>query len=194
MFLVDHFGTPSLSPVNLPNLTTLTYTRYGVRHGDKKRSLFDSVVIGRRKRLIHTRAHYHPYVLEISVTSKTKRGITLNVGTVQEPSRSCLMTPTLKIDGRGRITTRNRRFLRRFTPASVYIGAPVSPTFLTTIPTTGSAYPQPTCDSPETVENERSDNPLMPLVQTRPETPAPGRLQRNRHPPRRYEPETGRWI
>ncbi|XP_077359925.1 uncharacterized protein LOC144005545 [Festucalex cinctus] len=136
----------------------------------------------------------------------------------------------VKVDGSGRLTLRNRRFLRAFTPAAPCIGQPPSgslplplaqvlvPPSVLTGPVVSRVNPRLPNDVPrdsasDVVVPAPSDGPPVGLVARGdpvavdaapaattppsrsppllPPTPHPCRVRR---PPRRYEPESGRWI
>ena len=97
---------------------------------------------------------------------------------------------SLKVDGSGRITRRNRRFLRKFTPAATTMHpAPAGP----------SAPPMMAPPAPA----GPSAPPMMAPTNARPSAspphsnPAPithRRQKRVSRPPKRYDPESGRWV
>ena len=142
----------------------------------------------------------------------------------------------IKVDGSGRLTLRNRRFLRAYTPATPYIDQGIVPA-----PTTAeSDPPKPPSPSPPTTPLVKShtrppapqyidhadsmtlppldslqnaptieDIPPVPVAMAIPEAsePAPSavseqrpvphmmtRPKRVRRAPKRYEPESGRWV
>ncbi|XP_077352448.1 uncharacterized protein LOC144001771 [Festucalex cinctus] len=136
----------------------------------------------------------------------------------------------VKVDGSGRLTLRNRRFLRAFTPAAPCIGQPPSgslplplaqvlvPPSVLTGPVVSRVNPRLPNDVPRDSASDvdvpaPSDGPPVGLVARGvpvavdaapaattppsrsppllPPTPHPCRVRR---PPRRYEPESGRWI
>ena len=77
----------------------------------------------------------------------------------------------VKVDGSGRITRRNRKFLRKFTP----------------VETTVSECPPPPIS-----------NPLVETTTSPPSPPSPPdlprRSSRQTHPPPSYDADSGRWI
>ena len=136
----------------------------------------------------------------------------------------------VKVHGSGRLTLRNRRFLRAYTPATPSIpwqhvaspqpatGAehcpspshqsPVAPQShprellqpTTVLPRSVPTYepPSPEATSPPTANESPTcrdvqDAPkfAVPASQPQDRSPRPCRVRR---PPKRYEPETGRWI
>ena len=127
----------------------------------------------------------------------------------------------VKVDGSGRLTLRNRRFLRAYTPATPSLPqGPTAEPHLTRIGDQAPAPPPPAAVEPIPVDAPTTDettppNRLLPLTTTpaspaqvptdhscpgpssAPETPAPDqqpRPRRVRQPPKHYEPETGQWI
>ena len=124
----------------------------------------------------------------------------------------------VKVDGTGRVTLRNRRFLRKFTPATVDIARSDPP------PVQSETPPTPVCQQPtatipiqdvlppplSTVDNPPTQDSTSapqqgttevfpdvcasddPPVETRP-PPEPRRGQRDRAPAKHYVPETGTW-
>ena len=148
----------------------------------------------------------------------------------------------VKVDGSGRVTLRNRRFLRAYTPATPSIRSqqptasqlPTSsadqclnpPPSLPTLQTPQST--QPTAATPNNPNVVQAPAPLSPLTPARPTqvdspnldaqsrdlqlptspdedssmppTPPPlppepvPRPRRISRPPKRYEPETGKWV
>ena len=148
----------------------------------------------------------------------------------------------VKVDGSGRITLRNRRFLRAYTPATPSIRSqqptasqlptssadqcPNPPPSVPTLQTPQST--QPTAATPNNPNMVQAPAPLSPLTPARPTqvdssnldaqsrdlqlptspdedssmppTPPPlppepvPRPRRISRPPKRYEPETGKWI
>ena len=130
----------------------------------------------------------------------------------------------VKIDGTGRLTKRNRRFLRQFVRASPSLGAPLqerhsvqlSPPQTVDPPTLSGPEPADTakpthehCDDATPHHIDTSPGPSCPpqlefdnqdtahqLVEN-PCSPTPatsGRPQRTIRAPQRYEPETGKWV
>ena len=122
----------------------------------------------------------------------------------------------VKVDGSGRVTLRNRRFLRPYTPATPYIAnrappsrpveaqpqrieVPMSPP-----PTPAQAEPPtPESPNPDVAPMVLSPSPVNPPLiecdpadaQQQPETPAVAiRPRRETRAPKRYEPETGTWV
>ena len=128
----------------------------------------------------------------------------------------------VKVDGSGRLSLRNRRFLRAYTPATPYIGTvPPSPSRehkepclpKPSIPaqpsqTTGSSTTSEAAhETPLAEENHAQEPPdhEVPTAATPTDNaePAPqstdaqtghARPHRDRRPPKRYEPETGNWT
>ena len=121
----------------------------------------------------------------------------------------------VKVDGSGRLTSRNRRFLRAYTPATPCI-APANPPSSCHQRATPPATPAEP-DIPPTLEDLslRPTHALPPeddspsdahpdarndLTTSGPPTPQHGlqasspRPRRVRQPPKRFEPETGKWI
>ena len=148
----------------------------------------------------------------------------------------------VKVDGSGRITLRNRRFLRAYTPATPSIRSqqptasqlptssanqcPNPPPSVPTLQTPQST--QPTAATPNNPNVVQAPAPLSPLTPARPTqvnspnldaqsrdlqlptspdedssmppTPPPlppepvPRPRRISRPPKRYEPETGKWV
>lgn len=95
---------------------------------------------------------------------------------------------TLKIDGTGRLTRRNRRFLRKYQPLmSASQPYPSSPP---------STYPFNFCNTNKECNNENKDlNQTHSQPQNNEVTyPCLRRSSRVRRPPKRYIPETGRWT
>ena len=151
----------------------------------------------------------------------------------------------VKVDGSGRLTLRNRRFLRAYTlanpsidqrpkahqpppfneanqkqclpccPPEPRLQTLTHPTYLqgnspslvaprststgiSPLPTTGSPAPSHVPlpnESPETkpMDNEPEVEPSATQV-VAPQSPQPSRPSRERRPPKRFEPETGRWL
>lgn len=119
----------------------------------------------------------------------------------------------VKVDGSGRLTLRNRRFLRAFTPATTFVRQhpPASP-LPSLVPEReaphnqqGPAVPQelPLAPASQHLDMAPASSPERPapLVVTPigpspvpPLSPLPMRPGRVRRPPRRYEPETGQWV
>ncbi len=120
----------------------------------------------------------------------------------------------VKVDGSGRLTLRNRRFLRVFTPATPTIAFPpdVTPPCVSTSAakhtpaTTSNPSPTPTALTslnperqapPNNIAPELADRTPVPLLPKPEPCPASPIRQRSRRTPqsrRIYEPETGRWI
>ncbi len=120
----------------------------------------------------------------------------------------------VKVDGSGRLTLRNRRFLRVFTPATPTIAFPpdVTPPCVSTPAakhapaTTSNPSPTPTAltslnperqATPSHIAPELADRtsvPLLPEPEPCPASPICQRSRRTPQPRRIYEPETGRWI
>ena len=128
---------------------------------------------------------------------------------------------TVKIDGTGRLTRRNRQFLRRFVPASTIIQGPspmqlqrptadiTTPRPIQTAENSSSAdasgreeddqeHPYPPTSMPPTPSYapdhdppSDSDSGSSALVS---ESEAPRRSQRQRRPPLRYSAATGEWL
>lgn len=126
----------------------------------------------------------------------------------------------VKVDGSGRLTLRNRRFLRVFTPVASQIRsnqpmttdtspdthtstpctrkvpaekAPVTPP-QTILPDKDGAHEGEPVSSPIPVDTP-SSIPSSPQATEEQAPPTlPQRPGRERRPPRRYEPETGQWI
>ena len=123
----------------------------------------------------------------------------------------------IKVDGSGRVTQRNRRFLRQFVPVSPTLSSPTPRNNRGSIhdPTTHHAGhpevpPQPVppmatgCDS--TVAAPVTPEPVCQTYDPPPDEstlPQPGstilsetspRPRREIRAPRHYEPETGKWV
>ena len=128
----------------------------------------------------------------------------------------------VKVDGSGRLTLRNRRFLRAYTPATPSI----TPRRQTAADTSDSGARQwqtfpPTATAPDCLQEEEPQETIAPPDPTKhtagdPPTPLPSagsgtiddppttppqspqtlphHPSRVRRPPKRYEPETGQWI
>ena len=120
----------------------------------------------------------------------------------------------IKVDGLGRVTQRNRRFLRKFVPASPIIGAPHRPIWnipaqeldtapVVTIPSNTTVAPTTAVNirddhtaelrnEPEQVQEELvidttpSASPTPAAVVSRPEWATKAPLI--------YEPESGKWV
>ena len=120
----------------------------------------------------------------------------------------------VKVDGSGRLTLRNRRFLRVFTPVSESLVHSQRPYSTHLVPSQMNAQPQSSlsmtdnadysvlsegCD--DTPRKQVHMNNTVPLhnevesVRT-PTSPRSSYMHpvRNRQPPKRYEPETGTWV
>ena len=122
----------------------------------------------------------------------------------------------VKVDGSGRLTLRNRRFLRAFTPISeslkVYDSHRSSPTTPFNQPqdNLSAADTQPrdivqdysnhTDPQPRDIVQDYSDHTTPPHTEAEvvPESqlqqPSRRQIMRTRRAPKRYEPETGLWI
>ena len=126
----------------------------------------------------------------------------------------------VKVDGSRRVTLRNRRFLRKFTPITSTIAGPASPLRVTVPPpprqplyriddtpvpttteTTFSDVPLPTDEQdlsppvmgdklPSTIQLEGDGRTVTP---TKGDSIALSRDRRSTRPPPRYEPESGTW-
>ena len=120
----------------------------------------------------------------------------------------------VKIDASGRVSKRNRRFLRRFTSPSLTIQAPLnipsphfpsqvhdnncSPVHTTVVPSqvdTANVTLDTTPLPAEVVDTDvepvsEVSNPLPPPL----ESVATSRHRRSARKPRVYEPETGKWV
>ena len=130
----------------------------------------------------------------------------------------------VKVDGSGRLTLRNRRFLRAYTPATPTIQthqplvkpsgvnekherpSPVGPDLGVSSPTPAVApnsNPSDRAQSPPTTARPPPDDCEPQPGTVNPEPPAPPmysptgptlRPRRSLNPPKHYEPETGTWI
>ena len=134
----------------------------------------------------------------------------------------------VKVDGSGRLTRRNRRFLRVYTHPRRTMHSVAAPSSQTTSSDQGTlrnqgdhpfadakrpAYspaktdetPYQSLPSPVTVDNPETECPSDahkeptvaaggPVVQPSPISPLQPRSKRAVQPPKRYEPETGKWI
>lgn len=121
----------------------------------------------------------------------------------------------VKVDGSGRLTLRNRRFLRAYTPVSTLLSKQEHKNTVPLPPTTRDLQqpitkntmvqirPDPTStdyDASECPPGQDPPNVEAPAPREQQHkqdmVPAPqiDRPQRKRRPPKRYEPETGRWI
>ena len=130
----------------------------------------------------------------------------------------------VKVDGSGRLTLRNRRFLRAYTPATPTIQthqppvkpdgvnakherpSPVGPDLGISSPTpavapniipTARAQSPPTTASPPPDDCEPQPGTVNPEPPAPPMDSPPGptlRPRRSLNPPKHYEPETGTWI
>lgn len=119
----------------------------------------------------------------------------------------------VKVDGSGRLTLRNRRFLRAYTPITPCIGTKHHPQpvkhmetvqqedqSIDSSPVVTEEQPQelphakvqqdPSPATSEDAKATRNDNATSEI---KPQTNTP-RPQRARCPPKRYEPESGTWI
>lgn len=125
---------------------------------------------------------------------------------------------TVKVDGSGRLTLRNRRFLRGFTPFTERIGFDRQHCGKYDDPCQHDAsQPEDKGVAPQLDHNENEKQapehppaeefPKPPVTDTHtpeptsegtsrgsPDQPTEGRPQRVRHPPKQYEPESGNWI
>ena len=127
---------------------------------------------------------------------------------------------TVKVDGTGRVTLRNRRFLRKFTPVTTTIAHKPQPQ-VQTVPTLSnqqritadpSEHLTPTALQPINHPDYATDTPDIPLERAAPSppqadptgtdppvtqantpVPEPRVMTRVRAPPKRYVPETGTW-
>ena len=124
----------------------------------------------------------------------------------------------VKVDGSGRLTLRNRRFLRAYTQATPTI---TSQRQAATAPPESSDGQQHTPPSPPTTDPDGPCSKDNPEPQAQPDSSSPtpaappgiqpspsdqgtedgptvptpqGRPCRIRRPPKRYEPETGQWV
>ena len=127
----------------------------------------------------------------------------------------------IKIDGSGRVTRRNRQFLRKFTPDSSFIVSPSpvrpDPVPAAEIPAYNSDHvqytpaPEPAAGPPprgnntttglETSETAPPDSEPTPMTITSQSPPlavedsiSTARPVRERRRPKLYEPESGQWI
>ena len=131
----------------------------------------------------------------------------------------------VKVDGSGRLTKRNRRFLRKFVPASPCLSSP--PRYTSPVPSTTTnphhqtvvsdivrnpeqqptAVPSATFDDTNSDAHHSTPQPGLedqdatystPAIQdsTTPVSVEPPscRTRRAVSAPRRYEPETGKWV
>ena len=118
----------------------------------------------------------------------------------------------VKVDGSGRVTQRNRRFLRQFVPVSpsfpsppkapstiaskpqdTYRDAAPSLPLPTAIPDTPSAVPAATTFTPST-EPPNEDNTTFTPSEEGLQNMGEPRPRRSARAPLRYEPETGKWV
>ena len=127
----------------------------------------------------------------------------------------------VKVDGSGRLTLHNRRFLRPYPPATPSLPqGPTAEAHLTRIGDQAPAQPPPAAVEPITIDAPTTDDtnppdrlspvPTAPTLLTQvltdypcpgppsaPEIPVPDqhpRPRRSRQPLKHYEPETGQWI
>lgn len=123
---------------------------------------------------------------------------------------------TLKVDGTGRVTRRNRQYLRKFTPASTEIVnqrliVPNRPSIAEgqTVPTQSPVSSVRPTLQPSTTVVDAPNIPVIPFplspaeppqdvqlptpTPTPPHTPRSHRPRRQKQSPKRYEPETGLW-
>ena len=134
----------------------------------------------------------------------------------------------VKVDGSGRLTKRNRRFLRQFVRASPFLSysrskpmlPPVDPTLaegdhqindthppiehsdntpLSVVtpciaPLPPSPQPEPMSENHSSHELSLPDPNINQPARPEPSINQPARPQRTSRAPRRYEPETGKWV
>ena len=123
----------------------------------------------------------------------------------------------MKIDGSGRLSRRNRRFLRRFTSPSMTIPAPCNapppphiqstvdnennfPTTTSTVPTEAATAPCTSETTPyssdigDTIDATEPPPEVSDPLPTPSESLATSRHRRSARKPPKYEPESGKWV